>query len=394
MNWQLALIMVLVFLLVLLVFLGWLRFQRKKSLTLRPEDLSALIKEVEASPQNMAWLADMTETSGWSRGALMGVLVRQQDLEGRVDLDFLSQDMQVFGSWSFSLLTLLESGLGRPPEEILGQVLAILDFRNPLDRTGRAQLERMADLEPDSPYWGFLAGLVDQAFPGDSLSQPSGLGRQVHQLRYVISYQQADWIRRHYGGVGVSDRQALITYLATKNRRNSLLEHLGLLPSDYSVYDLRESARLHNKLAFDYKGRVQAWEALPNVKILLNFHTEFILDAQGNFANVLGEDLSNQNGLINGASFNYASRNNRRHRQLDVAPVASHDPRYRLKALRGTDMVYRSPKSAQIWQRRSWLESYANPRGLYAYQGRSLKAQVLREARRLSRDIRRFQKQD
>mgnify|MGYP002225669906 FL=1 len=41
----------------------------------------------------------------------------------------------------------------------------------------------------------------------------------------------------------------------------------------------------------------------------MGFHTEFILDSQGRFANEIDPQGTNHNGIINGASFNYANQN-------------------------------------------------------------------------------------
>ncbi len=61
------------------------------------------------------------------------------------------------------------------------------------------------------------------------------------------------------------------------------------------------------------------------MKILIHFHSEFILNQDGQFALIL-EERPHVNGVVNGASFNYARANNKRHRQLDMAPVGRQDP--------------------------------------------------------------------
>lgn len=248
-------------------------------------------------------------------------------------------------------------------------------------------LSRMADIAPDHVFWRQLASLVQIAFPDNSLSHKGDLARQIHQLRYLISWQQSEWVRRHYGGKEGSDRAALIAYLSHFNVKDSLWENLGLLSYDYT-YDLTKSSRLHNKLAFTKEGLPVPSLAIPNVKILLRFHSEFILDARGQFANILD---GTENGIVNGASFNYASRNGRCHEALDILPVRNHDPRFRRRVLRTPRYRYYSPAKLSrwlgIWWRQDWIWSYFNPKGLYAQDEMSM-ANLVKEARRaLAKEI-------
>ncbi|MFR7932513.1 MAG: DUF3114 domain-containing protein [Streptococcus thermophilus] len=59
-------------------------------------------------------------------------------------------------------------------------------------------LFRPSDLAPHDVFWKDIVSLVDLAFPGDSLSQEGLVERQIHQLRYLISSQQAQYVRTHY----------------------------------------------------------------------------------------------------------------------------------------------------------------------------------------------------
>lgn len=47
------------------------------------------------------------------------------------------------------------------------------------------------------------------------------------------------------------------------------------------------------------------------MKILIQFHSEFILNKDGQFALIL-EERPHVNGVVNRASFNYARANNKR----------------------------------------------------------------------------------
>ena len=54
------------------------------------------------------------------------------------------------------------------------------------------------------------------AFEKDPLADQSGdqlLKRQVHQLRYLLSSYQAQWIRMHNARAGQTDEEALQAYL-------------------------------------------------------------------------------------------------------------------------------------------------------------------------------------
>ena len=85
-------------------------------------------------------------------------------------------------------------------------------------------------------------------------------------------------------------------------------------------FDVTESARLHNKAT---RRPILGFELPVNFKILMAFHTEFILDSNGHFANEIDPQGQTHNGIINGASFNYANKNNQRHYELDVAAIAT-----------------------------------------------------------------------
>ncbi|HFU4503611.1 TPA: DUF3114 domain-containing protein [Streptococcus suis] len=228
------------------------------------------------------------------------------------------------------------------------------------------------DCPPHHPFWRHFAGLVNRAFPEQQLAGHGNVNKQVHQLRYLISYQQASWVRQHYGQ-GKTDWQALIAYLLDLPRWS---------------YRLRESARLHNKQGF---GRTRA-EILPiNLKVLIGFHSEFILAQDGQFALILDEKPS-KNGVVNGASFNYASANNKRHAQLDMAPVGPHDPAFRKKTIRSKARTYLSPsrifKHQVKYHQTAWEQSYFNPQGDFSHKGHSRARLVAGLSKRFTKDIR------
>lgn len=133
----------------------------------------------------------------------------------------------------------------------------------------------------------------------------------MHPLRYLFSIQQAYWIRECFGGEGRSDREALLAYLSQ------------LRPSRI---DWSNSTRLHNKAFVVNKHQVR--HELTNCKILVDFHSEFILSETGDFV-LIGEGDDSLASLANGVSFNYARANNQEHRDLDINPVSLYDPAFR-----------------------------------------------------------------
>lgn len=58
--------------------------------------------------------------------------------------------------------------------------------------------------------------MVSLAFPDKELAQQSGLAKGIHQLRYLISSQQAQYIRSHFRSEGMTDAQALAIFLKDK----------------------------------------------------------------------------------------------------------------------------------------------------------------------------------
>lgn len=196
---------------------------------------------------------------------------------------------------------------------------------------------------PHAGFWHALS-LTVQHEVADFSDRPHDdqLAQWLHEMRYVLSAHFADWVRIWFDGA--TDADKLAAYLARVGRLH---------------YALAESARLHQK--FDRKtGQLASTGA--NLKVLVRFHAEFILSAQGEFLLV---DLVNMAaptpGNLNGASFNYGQRNDWRgvdkpgwHGRLDVLPVFGFDGE-RKQAGRGytTFSVADWPKQA-LYQ--SWLQ--------------------------------------
>ncbi|HEM2811921.1 DUF3114 domain-containing protein [Streptococcus suis] len=316
---------------------------------------------------------------GWSERAIKKVFLKQllplkqEDIPAFVQ-NFI-KEATIFASTSFYQLIRVDSrSLSQEKAmALLEQCMNMLDFPEELSHGILPELLQKMDVNcpPHHPFWRYFAKLVDKAFPVRELEVKRPLNRQVHQLRYLISYQQAFWVRQQFGK-GNTDWQALIAYLRSLPRWS---------------YRLRESARLHNKQLFGKKNQ----KTLPvNMKILIHFHSEFILNQDGQFALIL-EERPHVNGVVNGASFNYARANNKRHRQLDMAPVGRQDPVFRKELLRSKMGVYLSPTRFRRYQKGrnevGWEQSYFNQQGSFSYGGHSRAACVANLRRRFAKDI-------
>ena len=229
------------------------------------------------------------------------------------------------------------------------------------------------NLPPHHRFWKELAAVVNRAFPRETLSRPGVLEKKVHQFRYVISSQQAQYVRQHYKKAGMTDAQALAVYLRSRRLFS---------------YSLNVSARLHNKIALSegeirYPGDKESF----NIKVLMNhFHTEFILSSDGHFLNELDAEEVTEAGIVNGASFNYGRRS--RHWSLDVRPVRVHDPAFRQRLTKSFHSPKHIKKKLGRKVARDYDASYFNQSGLYSKDGQSRFKWVKRAEQNFKRQIR------
>ena len=250
------------------------------------------------------------------------------------------------------------------PEELSGEIAQT-----------RKLLNQFSDnLSPNHLFWSELARLVQVAYPGESMTEDNLLSHQVHQFRYVISAYQAQWIREEFPAK--SDWQSMLAYLKDKKERRFWRRRFD--------FDLTESARLHNKAP---KHVILGFELPINLKILLAFHTEFILDSRGHFANEIDPQGQTHNGIINGASFNYANHNDQRHYELDVAAIKRHDPLFRKRILANQGNTFLAPLWSKCRRHEDWERSYFNKKGHYARQGRSSYQMVKQLIQRFRKDL-------
>ncbi|HEM6190857.1 TPA: DUF3114 domain-containing protein [Streptococcus suis] len=356
-------------LLLLLIFVYiWQSNRRKKDLE--------VLEEVEPVRQALTELRSRVWSEKAIYKAFLKDLLKMPKAEIPVFVQKFMDELSIFASTSFYKLLKAESWSMTKEKalSLLEQIMEILEAPEELHHSHLSDLlgKMEGNCPPHHPFWRLFADLIDKAFPGQELAEDGKFSKQVHQLRYLISYQQATWVRQHYGQ-GKSDWQALAAYLASLPRWS---------------YRLRESARLHNKQKFSRDEK----QNLPiNLKVLIGFHSEFILAQDGQFALIL-EERPSKNGVVNGASFNYARANNQRHYQLDMAPVGPHDPPFRKKMIRSKAGTYRSPtrisKHESKLNQSAWEQSYFNSQGYFSHKGHSRAALVASLGRRFAKDIR------
>nr|WP_259273815.1 DUF3114 domain-containing protein [Streptococcus cristatus] len=308
---------------------------------------------------------------GWSQAALDKVfLAEMASLPHESARQSLFEEAFIFGSPLFQKLWSFECRAVQPQQAENLLELAMLHMDMPDELSGEAAeitrlLSRMhSDLSPHAPFWHQFSQTIRQAFSPTDFISDSGNQRlkgQLHQFRYLISSQQVQWVRQHFRKPGMTDGQALVAYFQA---------HPDL---DCQLW---ESSRLHNK-AFVNKGKVLYPDQQPyqaNIKILHRFHTEFILDREGRFLNVLDPESSSQNGLVNGASFNYGEKpslfNHSSHYYYDVKSPAQWDPQFRRLAIRNDGQAFKAP------QNNRGSAGYHTVRSCYAIAGKSAKNQV------------------
>ena len=308
---------------------------------------------------------------GWSQSALDKVfLAEMASLSHESARQGLFEEALIFGSPLFKKLWSFECRAAHPQQAEQLLKLAMLYIDMPDELSGEAAeitrlLSRMhPNLSPHALFWRQFSQTIRQAFSPTDFISDSGNQRlkgQLHQFRYVISSQQAQWVRQHFRKPGMTDGQALLAYFQA---------HPDL---DCQLW---EPSRLHNK-AFVNKGKVTYPDHQPyqaNIKILHRFHTEFILDREGQFLNILDPEKSSKNGLVNGASFNYGEKpsliNHSSHYYYDVKSPAQWDPQFRRLAIRNGGQAFKAP------QNNRGSAGYHTARSCYAIAGKSVKSQV------------------
>ncbi len=242
-----------------------------------------------------------------------------------------------------------------------------------------------SSLAPHDAFWASFSETVRKAYPDDEFAKASDIGdlkRQIHQFRYVISAQQAQWVREHYRKDDMTDEDALVAYAK---------DHPEL------EFEAGPSARLHNKAYYDAdadkivypndtKNPEYVQKEQANYKVLLGFRTEFILSKDGNFLNEIDPEGATENGIVNGASFNYGEDGSS-HKNLDMDTPAVWDPKFRQEIINNIydneKHKYVSPnkiqKESDATKDSPWSNSYYNNTGRYGVNGKKYKDLIDKE---------------
>ena len=269
-----------------------------------------------------------------------------------VEIDKCNKQTQLVGSEVFKKMWYAwkAEGLSASESKKKLKMLMKVTGMDGIDENSSADdLRRIANkidpnLEPDDKFWRSLAGTVETAYYSPpktnfygvafevdkaakgvySQNEMTGtLGKRVHLFRYVISYQQAEYIRNKY--TDGTDEEKLIRYLKEKGH------------DDWTV---DESVRLHLKSYNNGEifpdGHSYANGGV-NIKVVTNgkFHSEFIINGDGKFLTLLDKDAT-QDAKVNCSSFNYARRNDYIHQVLDVNPAGEkykYEPMFRRESL-------------------------------------------------------------
>ena len=267
-----------------------------------------------------------------------------------VEIDKCNKQTQLVGSEVFKKMWYAwkAEGLSASESKKKLKMLMKVTGMDGIDENSSADdLRRIANkidpnLEPDDKFWCSISSTVRTAF----LPTPEGnpialaniekrihienalkgkLGKQVHLFRYVISYQQAEYISNLYAEG--TDEEKLTRYIREHN-------------VDWSV---DESARLHQKRYYDKdvnryifpEGHSNANGGV-NLKVVTNgkFRSEFIINGDGKFLTLLDKDAT-QDAMVNCSSFNYATANDNYHQMFDVFPAkeTGYEPRFRDESL-------------------------------------------------------------
>ena len=262
-----------------------------------------------------------------------------------VEIDKCNKQTQLVGSEVFKKMWYAWKAEGLSASESkkkLKMLMKVTGMDGIDENSSAEELRRIANkidpnLEPDDKFWGSLSSTVRTAFLPTPEGNPTALaniekrihiknalkgklGKQVHLFRYVISYQQAEYISNLYAEG--TDEEKLARYIR---------EH----KVDWSV---DESARLHLKYYYDKENDTDIFpeghsytNGGVNLKVVTNtrFRSEFIINGDGKFLTLLDKDAT-QDAVVNCSSFNYATANDDYHQMFDVKPVQpKYEPKFR-----------------------------------------------------------------
>lgn len=263
------------------------------------------LSKAEKKEYKAAVMKQLTElkNEGWANSSLQAYVAylnshKQSDSLHQVDqkkLNSVYQQSQLAGSKLFISMwdkweTKKDKAASRSKLEVLLKIVHVSeDLSSDPKNTAELLSHFSKDLAPHDKFWDSIAETVQWAFP-----QPEklngDLGKKVNNLRYVISAEQAQYVRDNYQGK--TDEDKLANYFKKENVKYTF-----------------DSDRLHQKISDPGTGDYPEGYGTGNFKILVNFHNEFIINSEGRFQNEIDPEGASQNGVVNGASFNYANVN-------------------------------------------------------------------------------------
>lgn len=340
------------------------------------------------------------ESDGWSKEAIkIGYLENvkvsydprlEQSIQKQLGESY--EVARTFGSPVFQKMFSIDSEKADTPEKAKTVLQISMRYAGmPAELSGDTEeTKRLVgnidpNLAPHDDFWASFSETVRKAYPGDEFAKASDTGdlkRQTHQFRYVISAQQAQWVREHYRKNDMNDEDALVAYAK---------DHPEL------EFEAGPSARLHNKAYYDAdadkivypndtKNPEHVQKEQANYKVLLGFRTEFILSKDGNFLNEIDPEGATENGIVNGASFNYGEDGSS-HKNLDMDTPAVWDPKFRQEIINNIydneKHKYVSPnkiqKESDATKDSPWSNSYYNNTGRYGVNGKKYKDLIDKE---------------
>lgn len=347
-------------------YLGYLSYY--KSLTLYNSDYKKLspIEKVNLKPIILKQVKAL-KTKGWSDDAIKYQYLRHLQITSHshtLDKTLIARqfsDTNKIGSPQFQTLWKIQiaNSQQEKAKENLHFILNFLDFPDELPNNLTLYQKMLAkfddNLRPTDNFWKDISHLVKLSFPEQELANETSLARQTHQVRYLFSLQQANWVRKHYKTKNDTDASAMAKYLITLQNES---------------YTLLEPARYHNKVAKFYDTNDNLIPTYPNhrpitnFKILIQFHSEFILSSDGNFLVAIDDTKYRQSAIVNSASFNYADENDLNHEHLDIEPIDVNDPEFIKKTLDNHNHPF---ETASLSQQKSKSNK------LFSRDGKSLK---------------------
>lgn len=328
---------------------------------------------------------DLRVKDGWDKSAIKAyfqeankqtkdlsaanAMKKVEEMYGQTRLAGSDLFIQMWNAW--------DTGTQFDAERKLNVLLNIVQVTSTLPNDPKAVADLLSrfdkKLAPDNKFWRDLANEVQKAFP-----EPNPLsgefGKQINNLRYVISAQQAQYVRDNFKGA--TDQEKLAKFLSGCKEEE---------------YDLWESDRLHLKKGNYGQGDWPDGYEGGNIKIVVDFNSEFILNGKGRFQNVIDPEGASENGVVNGASFNYANKNDYNskkkndpksvHGRLDVN-IGEVDPEWREQTIDNKGKRYTPPK------KKEYRDSSND--ALYNANGRSAKQNSDEHKKKLEKEIARI----